>query len=113
MDTAQERKFRRFNFEHLVHVSFPSGNALAEVDAVTRNISLGGLFLESACLIPDRTPVEFTITLRGGPTSRPIKLTGAGEVVRVEPGETADGFGIAVICSQPITQMEHHLTAGA
>lgn len=31
--------------------------------------------------------------------------------MRVEPGETADGFGIAVPFSQPITQMENQLTA--
>ncbi len=112
MGTPQERKFRRFNFEYLVRVRFPSGTAMAAVDAVCRNISQGGLLLESARLIPYRSPVQFTITVRGGPISRPIKLIGAGEVVRVEPGKTADGFGIAVACSQPITQMEgRHLTA--
>jgi hypothetical protein len=104
MGTPRERRFRRFNQEHLVHVRFDSGNAMAEVDAVTKNISLGGLLLESACLIPCGSPVEFTITLQRGPMSRLIKLTGAGEVVRVEPAETAGGFGIAVACSQPITE---------
>jgi hypothetical protein len=113
MDTSQERKFRRFNLEYLVRVKFPSGNAMAEVDAVTRNISLGGLLLESACLIPYRSPVEFTITVRGEPISRPIQLTSAGEVVRVEPGETAGGFRIAVAYSQPITHLEDHLATGA
>jgi PilZ domain len=102
MGTPQKRKFRRFNLEYLVHVRFPSGNAMAEVDAVTRNISLRGLLVESACLIPYRSPVEFSITLRGGPISRSIELTGAGKVVRVEPGKTADGFGIAVACSHPL-----------
>src|ERR1700674_2603947 len=100
MTASQERKFRRFNLEYLVRVRFPSGTAMAEVDAVSRNISQCGLLLQSACLIPYHSPVEFTITVRGGPISRPIKLTGAGEVVRLEPGETADGFGIAVACSQ-------------
>ena len=93
----------------MVHVKFHSENVVAEVDAVTRNISLGGLLLESDCLIPYRSPVEFTITLQGGPVLRPIKLSGTGEVVRVEPGQTADGFGVAVACSQPITQIEAHL----
>jgi hypothetical protein len=112
MDTAQERKFRRFKLEYVVHVRFPSGNAMAEVDAVTRNISLGGLLLDAPCLIPHRSQVEFTITVRGGSISRPVKLTGTGEVVRVEPGEMADEFWIAVGCSQPITQMDD-LTAWA
>ena len=104
MGTPRERRFRRFKAEYLVHVRFGSGNAMAEVDAVTKNISLGGLLLESACLIPCGSRVEFAITLQWEPNSRPIKLKGAGEVVRVEPGATAEEFGIAVACSQPITQ---------
>jgi|SRR5579864_2452893 len=72
--------------------------------------SIGSNF---CCLIPYRSPIEFTITLRGEPISRPIKLTGTGEVVRVEPGETVNGFGIAIACSQPITQIEDYLTARA
>lgn len=107
-DTLQERTFRRFNFEHFVHVRFPSGTVTAEVDAVTRNISLGGLLLESTCLVPHRSPVEFTITVRGGSTSRPIQLKGAGEVVRVGPGESTNRFGIAVACKQPLTQIQRH-----
>jgi hypothetical protein len=94
MGASQERKFRRFNFEYLVLVKFPSGDVTAEAGAVIRNISLGGLLLEAACSIPCGTPVEFIITVGDGTISRPIKLTGAGEVVRVEPKETADKFGI-------------------
>jgi PilZ domain-containing protein len=100
----RERRFRRFNLEQLVHVRFDSGNAKAEVDAVTKNICLGGLLLESACLIPCGSSVEFTIGLQRGPMSPLLKLTGSGKVVRVEPAETAGGFGIAVECSQPITE---------
>lgn len=105
----QERKFRRFDLEWPAHVRFPSGDAIAEVDAVTRNISQCGLLLESACLIPCRSRVEFTINAPapGGSTSRPVKITGAGEVVRIELRETAEGFGIAVACNEPITLMEH------
>jgi len=111
MDKRQERKFRRFNLEWHAHVRFPSVGATAEVDAVTRNISHCGLLLESACSIPYRTSVEFTITVPALSASRPVKITGAGEVVRIEPRETEGGFGIAVACSQPITLMEHHLPA--
>lgn len=111
MDTLQERKFRRFNLEYLVHLRFPSGDAMAEVDALTKNIGLGGLLVESACLIPDRSPVEFTITVRGVPILRPVKLTGAGEVVRIEPARGEAGFGIAVKCTTPIGQIDHHWQA--
>jgi hypothetical protein len=47
----------------------------------------------------------------GGLISRPIKLTDAGEAVRVEPKETANKFGIALAFSQPIAQMEYVLAA--
>jgi PilZ domain-containing protein len=105
MVTQHERKFRRFKLKYRVRVNFQSGNTMAEVHAVTRNISLGGLLLESACAIPYLSPVEFTITAHGSTIFRPIQLRGAGEVVRVEPCETVDGFGIAVACSRPITQV--------
>ena len=49
MDKWQERKFRRFDLEWPAHVRFRSGDAIAEVDTVTRNISQYGLLLESAC----------------------------------------------------------------
>ena len=113
MRTLDKRKFRRFNLEYVVSLRFPSGDVMAEAGAVTRNISLGGLLLESASVIPYGTPVEFMITLRGGLISRPVKLTGAGQVVRVQPGEAADKFAIAVACSQPITQLELPLTVRA
>jgi hypothetical protein len=102
MQTLDKRKFRRFKLEYPVRVSFSSGDVVTEAGAVSRNISLGGLLLESACLIPYRTPVELVITLRGGTIFRPVKLRGAGEIVRVEPNETGDKFAIAVECSQPI-----------
>jgi hypothetical protein len=113
MHTLDKRKFRRFKLEYPVRVRFPSGDVVTEAGAVSRNISLGGLLLESACLIPYRTPVEFAITVRAGPIFRPVKLRGSGEIVRVEPGETADKFAIAVECSQPITQIEHVLATKA
>jgi PilZ domain len=111
MDASQERKFRRFNFEYLARVKFPSGDVTTEAGAVVRNISLGVLFLEAACSIPCGTPVEFIIAVGGGLISPPVKLTGAGEVVRVDPKETPDKFGSALAFSQPIAQMEYVLAA--
>jgi hypothetical protein len=109
--TPPERKFQRFNLTYPVRVRFPSGDSIIEVDAVSRNISIGGLLLESTCLIPYRSLVKFTITLRGLPISRLIKLGGAGEVVRLEPGAANDRFGIAVACAEPICHIEGYLSA--
>jgi len=109
--TPPERKFQRFNLSYPVRVKFPSRYSVVEVDAVSRNISIGGLLLESTCLIPHRSPVEFTITLTGLPISRLIKLGGAGEVVRLESGTAEGRFGIAVACAEPISHIEDYLSA--
>ena len=113
MDTPQERKFQRFNLSYPVRVRFPSGSSMVEVEIVSRNISIGGLLLESTCMIPHGSSVEFTITLTGLPISRLIKLGGAGEVVRLEPGAAKDRFGIAIECAQPIHRIEDYLSAAS
>src|SRR5437899_8892971 len=111
MGPPPERKFQRFNLNYPVRVKFPSGYSIVEVDTVSRNISIGGLLLESNCLIPHRTPVEFTITLTGPPISRLFQLGGTGEVVRLEAGAEKDSYGIAVACAQPIHHIENYLSA--
>jgi len=113
MGTPPERKFQRFNLSYPVRVKFLSGDSMVEIDTVSRNMSIGGLLLESTCLIPYRSPVEFTITLTGLPISRLMKLGGAGEVVRLEPGAAKDRFGIAIACAQPIYRIEDYLSAAS
>ena len=108
MDHLQQRKFRRFALSYPVHVQFPAGESIAEVDAVSRNVSMCGLLLESPRSIPQGSSLDFTITV-GGPIPRLIKLAGKGEVIRVEPGAMADMFGIAVACAEPIYQIEGYL----
>ncbi len=110
MVVALERRFRRFELEYLANVRFPRGCVMTEAAAVTKNISLCGLLLESSCLIPCSSPVEFTITVLGRRIAQPVLLTGSGVVVRVKAAETADKFAIAVECSQPICQIEEFRT---
>jgi len=105
MSTPQERKFRRFTLSCPVRLKFVSGAGVAEEDAVCRNVSIGGMLLNSASLIPCGSPIEFTIILQKRAIARPIKLLGAGRVVRVEPCAVTCGFRIAVACAQPIAQM--------
>jgi hypothetical protein len=106
---AQERKYRRFNLRYPVHVKFQSGNLLSELDAVSQNVSLGGMLLETASRIPERTPVTFLMTLQGGRIVRPIELAGEGEVVRVETRAVPTGYAVAVQCKNPIVQLEPYL----
>jgi hypothetical protein len=54
---AQERKHRRFNLEYPVSLKAHSGARIIQVEAVSRNISVRGLLLETAFVIPQHTPV--------------------------------------------------------
>lgn len=106
---AQERKYRRFNLSYPVHVKFRSGNLVSELDAMSRNVSLGGMLLETASPIAEQTPVSFVMKLQGGRIMRPIELAGEGQVVRVESSGVAAGYAIAVQCKNPIVQIEPYL----
>jgi len=79
---------------------------MVRADAITNNISLCGLLLESDVMIPCSTPIEFTIIVRGQRVIEPILLTGSGIVVRLKPAEAPGKFAVAVECCQPISQME-------
>lgn len=111
LSAAEKRKYRRFPLKCPVRLRFSSEDPSSEVDTVSRNVSIGGLFLEFSLPIPDCRAVEFTITLQGRSILRPILLVGTGEVVRVETVGANDEFGIAVACSQPIIEIEHHFSA--
>jgi hypothetical protein len=104
-----ERKYRRFPGTYPVHLTFQSGEPLTEVEAISKNVSIGGMLLKTASAIPQRSSVKFTIRLHGIQTMRPIDLVGEGEVVRVEP-QGAEGFAIAIECNQPISQIETYLS---
>lgn len=115
-DTARlvyqvERKYRRFSLSYPVRVKLHLENSDSELEAVTKNVSIGGLLLEAASSIPQHSFVSFVMTVEGGHIARPIKLLGDGEVVRVEGSGAGSRFAIAVKCAQPIAQMEEHLAA--
>jgi hypothetical protein len=103
---SYERRFRRFELSYFTRIKFSSGGITIEADAVTKNIGLCGLLLESAVTIPFSTPIEFTIIVQGQRIVEPILLTGSGVVVRVKPGDTLGKFAVAVECRQPISQVE-------
>jgi hypothetical protein len=105
----KERQYRRFKLRFPVHVEFLSGELVSEIDGVSRNVSVGGLLLETPVLIPQYTSVNFVVLLRGSQFVRPIDLAGEGEVVRVESCGPEAGFAVAVKCTNPITQLETFL----
>jgi hypothetical protein len=103
----QERKYRRFSLQYPVRVKVHSGDLMVEFEAVSRNISICGLLLESASMIPQQTLVSFVVTVNVNELGRPIHFAGEGTVVRVYPKEAQEVFAIAVECQQPITQIDH------
>jgi hypothetical protein len=100
----QERKHRRFSLRYPVRLKVLSTDSMVELDAVSRNISIGGLLLETSRMIPQHTPVSFIVTVRGAQVARPIQFVGQGEVVRVDAKATEQVFAIAVECNRPITR---------
>ena len=83
-DSPEQRKHRRFLVSYPVHVKFHLEDSASELQAVTKDVSIGGLLLETASPIPQHCPVDFIMTLHGGPVTRPIQVIGEGEVARVE-----------------------------
>lgn len=108
LSSRHERRFRRFGLQYPVHILFFSGQAITEADAVSRNVSAGGLLLECPVPVPQRGAIHFVISLSGRKL-RPVKLEGEGTVVRVEPPGAGMDFTVAIECKRPMTQIEPYL----
>lgn len=107
----KKRRFQRYNLQFPVHLSFPSAGKVRELDGVSRNVSIGGLLLKTADLLPPQTEVSLTIEVKGPRFRRPVRLLGEGQVVRVERSQGEAGFTIAIECKQPIAEIENHFPA--
>ena len=100
-DRPEQRKYRRFSVSYPVHVKFHFEDSVSELQAVTKDVSVGGLLIETASPIPQHSPVDFIMTLHGGPVI-PIQVVGEGDVVRVEAHGPGAGFAIAIKCKREI-----------
>jgi len=107
----KQRRHRRFNLSYPVALKFRRGHFTIEVEATSKNVSVGGLLLQAAAEIPPQTRINFAMTVQGGILTRPLRITGEGKVVRVEPGEQEQEFAIAVQCLSPVTQIRQCLPA--
>ena len=110
---SERRKYRRFFLRCPVLVEFSSGDTIRKVQTISKDVSIGGLLLESPSVLPESQPLSFTLTVDGGAIVRPIKFFGEGKVVRMESRGPGVGFTVAVECSHPITQMEDYLAGSA
>lgn len=109
----RERRYRRFNLQFPVSLSFASSGTVRELFAVTKNVSIGGLLVRTGDPVPPHTRVSLTMDVRGQRSIRPIRLVGDGFVVRVENLGVGDGYAIAIECTQAITELSDCLPAAS
>jgi hypothetical protein len=110
---SPQRRHRRFSVRYPVLVKFPAGDTLSGIHAVSNNVSLGGVLLETDAPLPQHCDVSFVMTVPEHRVVGPIQIAGEGEVVRVEPHRSGSGFAIAVRCKHPIAKLEDYLPASA
>jgi PilZ domain-containing protein len=81
-------------------VKFGSNDIVHEIQAWTKNVSTGGILLESPERITPNSHVEFVINIRRSFTT--LRLKSTGRVVREERLSSGKGFWIAIQCERPI-----------
>jgi hypothetical protein len=98
----QKRKHPRFPLNYPVRLKFGGDGELQELEAMSTNISLGGVLLQAPSPVPPNCEVEFVMTIQRSTSQKPVRLKGAGRVVRVEQHFSGRGFGIAIEYKRPI-----------
>jgi hypothetical protein len=109
LSTWRGRSYRRFKLEFPVRLKFISGPSSREIDTVSKDLSVGGLLVRSALLVPEHTVVSFVLSVHGSQSLRPVHLIGEGEIVRVETTSMDEQFAIAIRCNAPVTELEEYL----
>jgi PilZ domain len=107
------RRHRRFSVRYPVEVRFSPGDTRSGLQAVSNNVSVGGVLLEADSPLPQHCDVSFTMTVPKHRVVGPIQIVGEGQVVRVERHQSGSGFAIAVQCTRPISKLEDYLPASA
>ena len=102
----ERRQHRRFDLQYPVRLRFQLADVPGTINAISKNVAVGGLLLKTAVPIPQHTRVGFVMSIEGGRVPRPIHLVGDGEVIRLEPEPSGAGFAIAVECTQSISELE-------
>jgi hypothetical protein len=104
---ASNRRYRRFDLHFPVTLTFDTGGVARKVDAVSKNVSIGGLLVKASHPVPPCTRVKLMMRARSPLSGRSVRLEGEGKVVRLEPIGRKDGFTIAVACTHLISETEN------
>jgi hypothetical protein len=98
MDSSkpQERRGTRFSLNLPVSLTLSH----KKMHGRSENISLGGILLSSAFLIPEGSEVDVAVRVAALPQPG-TEMTARGKVIRVEPKPTGS-FSVAVVFDRPI-----------
>jgi hypothetical protein len=108
---AKERKYRRFELQFPVRLSYAEMGKARRLETTSQNVSIGGLLLKASDRVEAHTQVKLTLEVRSPLSGRSVRLNGEGEVIRVEAMGPGAGYAIAVECKRPISRMGEHLEA--
>jgi|HubBroStandDraft_6_1064221.scaffolds.fasta_scaffold17909_5 hypothetical protein len=92
MSVEERRRSQRFNFGMPVTVHWTVGTERREAQAVTQDVSSGGVYFLLPQAIPDGTAVEIEMTLPAEITNgTPVKIRCQGRIQRcvLTPGESS------------------------
>jgi PilZ domain len=98
MNSPQQRQERR-DVRYPLHMPVVLKMAHKEMQARSENISLRGILLSSASLIPQGSTVEVAVGVANLP-DHGVQLSARGKVLRVKP-ETSGNFAVAIAFERP------------
>ena len=105
------RRYRRFELAFPVRMKIQSTEPVTEIEAVSKNVSIGGLLVRASLPVPEHTAVTFVLSVHGKQAVRPIHLIGEGEIVRVEREDQERNYVLAVKCNVPLAELVEFLPA--
>jgi hypothetical protein len=108
-----ERRYRRFDLQLPVRLSFPLEGSVRKVETVSKNVSVGGMLLKVGDSIPVHSHVSLTMDVQTPGARCPVRLTSEGEVIRVESAGPSGGFTVAIECKRPIKEIERRFSAAS
>jgi hypothetical protein len=104
MHEPERRKSRRFPLRQPAYVR-PFAGEGESFSAMTQNVSKDGVLLLAEKVLPLGMRTELVLVLESR-LERSIRLSGTGEVCRVEPTAPQGKYAIAFCCDQTFSLMD-------
>jgi PilZ domain len=105
------RRPERREIRYPLHLPVSVKLAHQEMHAFSENISLGGILLSSALLIPEGSTVELAVGV-AAPHRPNTVLSARGQVVRVQPKAIGD-FAVAIMLERSFEFAQQGLNSGS